>query len=181
MLRKSLFAIAVLAFMVTTVQAGDTAENPIKFDEGWPGELVPAYWVYEEFELCQIPVYLKVGHFVELENCNKKKIVMEQVPCGDIGKPGQFPCYLGCTNIKVRANFEVKLGTILYKKGDVIEGGFFGDKWEAYYDGTDVIPAGGAWTTTTLCVKAWSADIFYADPGSETLVGEVAVTVKPNV
>lgn len=176
MLRKSLFAIAVIALMVTTVQAGDSAENPIKFDEDWPHEIVITY---EALELCQVPVYLKVGHFVEMENCGKKKIVMEQVGCDTIGKNPvkDFPCYKGCTEIKIRANFEVKLGTVLYKKGDVIDDG----KWEAYYDGVDVIPAGGAYTATNLCVKAWSADIFLADPDTEVLVGEVAVTVKPNL
>ena len=167
MVKKSLIAIALLAFLTTTVQAGDLAENPWKFDDDWP-------WVYLELEICQIPVYMDVGMYVELIDCHKKKVVLKQVPCGDIGKGGgDFPCYYGCTKFKMRANFEVKLGLVKYKIGPVIK------DWSAELD-NDIVPGDGAQHERELCVKAWKAQIWAATPGSEVLVGEIAITVKPN-
>jgi hypothetical protein len=182
MMKKSLIAIALMAFLATTVQAGDAAQNPWKFDDPtevyWP-------WEYKALEICQVPVYMEVGMYVEMTNCtgrNSAKIELKQVTCDDlkstpIDEPRGgfgFPCYFDCTNISIRANFDVKLGYKLYKIGNVLDG------WDAYYDGIDVIPGDGATHTTSLCVGAWSADIFNHAPGDEVLVGEVAVTVKPN-
>jgi hypothetical protein len=167
MVKKSLIAIALLAFLATTVQAGDLAENPWKWDDHWP-------WTYTALEICQIPVYMDVGYYVYLKECEKKKIVLKQVNCDDIGKTADdFPCYLGCVSFEIRANFEVKLGTNLYKIGPVIK------DWSASYD-NDLVPGDGAYHTRQLCVTAWKSEIWSASPGDEVLVGEVAITVKPN-
>ncbi len=167
MVKKSLIAIAMLAFLATTVQAGDLAENPWKWDDHWP-------WTYTALEICQIPIYMDVGMYVELIDCGDKKIVLKQVPCADIGKGADdFPCYHGCVSFNIRANFEVKLGTVLYKIGSVIDG------WEATLD-NDIVPGDGAEHTREVCVNAWKAQIWSASPGDEVPVGEVAITVKPN-
>jgi hypothetical protein len=172
MVKKSLIAIALMSFLATTVMAGDKAQNPWKFDDNWPHIII-----YDELEICQIPIYMDVGHFVQLKDCGDRKIVLLQVPCADIGKDAaEFPCYHDCEDIEVRANFDVKLGVKLYKIGDVIDD----DKWTAYYQGGDVITGDGNYHTATLCVDAWSANIYMHPPGDEVLVGEVAVTVKPN-
>ena len=167
MVKKCLIAIALLAFLTTTVQAGDDAENPWKFDDHWP-------WVYLELEICQIPVYMDVGMYVDLKDCGKKSIVLKQVSCDTIGKgSGDFPCYKGCTTVQIRANFEVKLGTKLYKIGDVIK------DWAATLS-TDIVPGDGNYHDIEVCVTAWKAQIWKAAPGDKVLVGEVAITVKPN-
>jgi len=168
MVKKSLIAIALLAFLATTVQAGDAAVNPRKFDDNWP-------WTYTALEICQIPVYMDVGYFVKLIDCEKKEIILKQVPCADIGKGGgDFPCYYGCVKFKIFANFEVKLGTVLYKDPiGVIDG------WSAAYD-NDIVPGDGAEHERQLCISAWKAKIWKVAPGDKVLVGEVAVTVKPN-
>jgi hypothetical protein len=170
MVKKCLIAIALLAFLTTTVQAGDEAENPWKFDDHWP-------WVYLELEICQIPVYMDVGMYVDMKDCGKKKIVLKQITCPD-GK--KFPCYTGCTAFEIRANFEVKLGTKLYKIGDVIK------NWSAKIVLDDlvtedyIIPGDGNYHKRNICVDAWEAQIWKAAPGDQVLVGEVAITVKPN-
>ena len=167
MVKKCLIAIALLAFLTTTVQAGDDAENPWKFDDHWP-------WVYLELEICQIPVYMDVGMYVDLKDCGKKSIVLKQVSCDTIGKgSGDFPCYKGCTTVQIRANFEVKLGTKLYKIGDVIK------DWAVTLS-TDIVPGDGNYHDIEVCVTAWKAQIWKAAPGDKVLVGEVAITVKPN-
>ncbi len=170
MVKKCLIAIALLAFLATTVQAGDNAENPWKFDDHWP-------WVYLELEICQIPVYMDVGMYVDLKDCGKKEIILKQVTC-PAGR--NFPCYKGCVNFDIRANFEVKLGTKLYKLGPVIK------NWEAKIYLPDesaedyIIPGDGNYHTRRVCVEAWEAQIWTNAPGDKVLVGEVAITVKPN-
>jgi hypothetical protein len=167
MVKKSLIAIAMLAFLATTVQAGDLAENPRKFDDSWP-------WTYTALEICQIPVYMDVGMYVELIDCDELEIVLKQVGCSSIGKADDdFPCYEGCVKFKVIANFEVKLGTNLYDQSDIIT------DWAAALD-VDVIPGDGAPHEVELCVTAWNAEIWTSAPGDNVLVGEVGVTVKPN-
>jgi hypothetical protein len=173
MVKKSLIAIALMGFLATTVMAGDLAQNPWKFDDEWPKEVII---IYEELEICQIPIYMDVGMYVELKDCDKKEIVLVQVPCGDIGKGGgDFPCYHDCVDVELRANFDVQLGLKLYKIGTVIDG----DKWTAYFSGADTITGDGNYHTVTICVDAWSANIYSVSPGDKVLVGEVAVTVMP--
>jgi hypothetical protein len=167
MVKKSLIAIALLAFLAMTVQAGDLAQNPRKIDGQWP-------WTYTALEICQIPVYMDVGYYVQLVDCGKKEIILKQVTCASIGKgSGDFPCYEGCVSFEIFANFEVKLGTTLYKEGPVI------DSWSASLD-NDIVPGDGAKYTRTVCIKAWKAKIWNNAPDSKLKVGEVAITVKPN-
>jgi len=136
---------------------------------GWPFE-------FKALDLCSIPVYMNVGFFVQVENCVNKKIELKQVACADIGRNDKdWPCYLDCEDIRVRSNFEVRLGTKLKKEGSVI------DKWEAYYDGTDIINPLGDFETVTVCVRAWNAQLFLQAPGSQVRVGTLVITVKPNV
>ena len=103
MVKKSIIAIALMC-MLATVSYGQSdttwsASGQVKIDGLWPATITIDY---TPLEICRIPVYIKVGMFIEIQDCNKKKIVMEQVNC-----PGgqSFPCYKGCTDIKVRSNF----------------------------------------------------------------------------
>lgn len=177
MLRKSLFAIALLALVTVTVQADPMeviTNGAAKFDGDWPSHLV-----YEEVEICTIPIKIDVGYYAEIVDCSKKTITLEQVSCGDIGKgSSDFPCYSGCVDLDIKTNFEAKLGTVLTKDGNVISTSKGQDRWVAYFS-DDIIAKGGE--STTLCVDAWQADIFYADPDTKPVIGEVAITIKPNL
>jgi hypothetical protein len=183
MLKRTLIAIAVVALLATSAHAlgpdpwtGKQGDHTgIKVDQVnmeiiWPFE-------YKALDLCVIPVYMKVGYFVQVEKCYDRKIKLVQVNCADIGKnaSGDWPCYLDCENVKIRANFEAKLGLKKSTIGPVI------DKWEAYFDSGDTVDASGNWNTVTVCVKAWKAQLYKNAPGSEVKVGEVTITVKPNV
>jgi hypothetical protein len=172
MVKKSLITIALMSFLATTVMAGDLAQNPWKFDDDWPKEVII---IYEELEICQIPIYIEVGMYVELIDCDDAEIKLVQVPCADIGKdPDDFPCYHDCVDVEMRANFDVQLGLKLYPPvGDII------DEWEAYFQGADTIVGDGTTQTITICVDAWSANIYNHAPGDKVYVGEVAVTVMP--
>jgi len=204
MIKKVLIAIALVALLGVTVQAqvttntdsggfvkfdSQTAFQPQKIEVWWPYEIT-----YKPIPICCIPVKIEIGMYAELFDCANKKILLKQVDCASISKgTGDFPCYFGCTNIDLRANFQACLGTTLTKA--LVGGKNIIDQWSAAFaaptapfKGTplvgpyDVIPGDGAWYTTAVCVKAWSADIFYAQAGCEVgPVGFVCITVKPCV
>jgi len=182
-MKRTLIAIAVVALLATTVNAA--IEDPYYFSAGdhkaikvdgsdkptirWPYKIV-----YDELVVCNIPIKMKVGMFVQVKDCKDKKIILEQVSCTDIGKgAADYPCYKGCVKFDVRANFNVKMGANL-NKGDIIPDA------SAYYVGDTVIPDDGDWHEVELCVNAWKAKIYKAKPGDQVDAGSVDVTVKPN-
>jgi len=181
MIKRTLIAIALVALLAASANAeltlsGDKLwvgdHHAVKVDGSqnvrWPFE-------YKALTVCTIPVKMHVGMYVQVQDCKKKKIVLQQVDCGDISKgDGDYPCYLGCVSFDVRANFEVKMGQSLHKDGDVIK------DWSCYYDGGDVVPGDGDYHTMKVCVKAWNTQIYNASPGDEVTVGSIDITVKPN-
>jgi hypothetical protein len=184
-MKRTLIAIAVVALLATSVHAaiedpyyfsGPDKQAAVKVDgKDTPTIRWPYKIVYDELVVCNIPIKMKVGMYVQVKDCKKKKIILEQVNCADIGKgDADYPCYLGCVEFEVRANFDVKLGHALKKDGDVI-----GD-WSAYYDGGDTVPGDGDYHAIKLCVQAWKTAIYKAAPGDEVAVGSVDITVKPN-
>ena len=177
MVKKILFTIAVVAFLTASVQAVDPGKYKQKFDGMWPYE-------YLFVPVCSIPVLMDVGYFVQLEKCDDYKIKLKQVPCGDIGKSAttDFPCYDDCEEIKIRANFEAKLGGDVQNKVSWFDAG---DE-DVYYQAAeglvpDVIPGDGNWHTRKVCVKAWDIEIWNAgSQGDEVRVADLWITVKPN-
>jgi hypothetical protein len=180
MIKRTLIAIAVVALLATSVHAAITEyyfPGTIKVDGSDKPELRWPYEIcYKPLPVCNIPIVMKVGMYVQVKDCHKKKITLVQVPCADINKKAsEYPCYLGCVSFDVRSNFDVKMGAVLKKEGEVI------NKWSAYYDGDDVVPGDGDWHPVKLCVQAWLTQIWKAAPGDTVPVGSVDVTVKPNV
>ena len=144
------------------------------FKARWPFE-------YKYLPVCTMPVKMSLGMWVEVQKCDDKKIILEQVDCGDIGKgSGDFPCYLDCESIRVRANFEVQLEGNLVKNaaGDAV---FNGDKWDAYYDTGGIVPGDGDWHDAKVCLKAWKVKLWKGTPGDEVVLGSLQVTARPNV
>ena len=183
-MKRTLIAIAVVALLAATVNAaiedpyyftGPDKMSAVKVDgKDTPTIRWPYKIVYDELVVCNIPIKMKVGMFVQVKECKDKKIILEQVNCSDIGQGAdKYPCYLGCVSLDIRANFDVKLGSALHKSGDTIV------DWAAYYDGGDTVTGDGDWHGVKLCVKAWNTKIYKASPGDEVSVGSVDVTVKP--
>ncbi|MFZ2145607.1 MAG: hypothetical protein WAV28_00185 [Sedimentisphaerales bacterium] len=175
MVKKILFTIAVVAFLTASVQAVDPGVYQKKYDGMWPYE-------YIAIPVCTIPILIDIGYFVQLEACGDYKIKLVQVPCGDIGKSatGDFPCYLDCETIKVRANFEVKLGGNIVNKASI-----WGDG-SVYYSSIDsdvypdIVPGDGAWYTRKVCVTAWDIKIWNAGgQGDEMQLAQLEITAKP--
>lgn len=181
MVKKSIIAIALMGMLATVSYGqGDPVlgvNGQVKVDGLWPATITITYTPQE---ICRIPIWIKVGMFIEIENCSTKKITMSQVNC-----PGgqSFPCYKGCVTIKVRANFEAKLSLKLYKISNIIDG----NNWKAYFttDGgattssTFIVSGDGNWNQVDVCVEAWNANIYQAGPNTQVQVGEVAILAVP--
>jgi hypothetical protein len=187
MLKRTLIAVAVIGLMATMVQAAgpdpviDNSGNergfklePIKMSVFWPFE-------YKAIDLCTIPVRLELGILVQVYKCHERKIILKQVDCAEIGKGGgDFPCYRDCEDVEIRTNFPIKLGLKKEKVGGVLK------DWKAYYDGDDFVdPTGSGWKKVTVCVEAWKTQLFNeeatGEAGQKVHVGNVTITVKPNV
>jgi hypothetical protein len=192
MLKRTLIAIAVVAFLASGVFAagpevyednnGDERGfkiDPQKMDVFWPYE-------YKAVDLCKIPVYLELGILVHVDECHKKKIVLKQVDCADkLDKgAGDFPCYQGCTDdISIRTNFPIQLGL----KRDTLSNVLKSSDWRAYWAGDFDGKLGFAtgWQKVKVCADAWKVRLFNEEAtgaaGQRVHVGDVTITVKPQV
>ncbi len=132
---------------------------------------------YKPIELCKFPLTMEVGHFVQLKECNKRKLKLEQVDCRSIGRDGgDFPCYRGCEEFEVRANFPAIFSASLIKTGPIIE------ETKVYWkDGTNqIIGSTGRWEKVTVCIDTWKSKIWKASsPPGETPVGDIILHVRP--
>jgi hypothetical protein len=185
MVKRTLIAIALVALLSATTNAALTTWNHTAGDHAavkvdgtqsfttrWP-----VSWSYDSIDICTIPVKIHVGMYVQVIDCNKKKIVLEQVPCSEAGKgDGDYPCYKKCIDLQARANFDVVFGCYMTKNdagNEIIDG------WACYYDGGNTISAMAGNQDLKLCVKAWKARLYNHAPGNEVSVGSVTLTVKP--
>jgi hypothetical protein len=166
MVKRMLIAIAVVALIATSLQAADMPTGVQKQDGAWPS-------TYLALPLCDIPVVIDIGMYVQLIDCADKKIKLVQVQCGNMD---DFPCYYDCEEFDVRANFNAVLGTeLIHADPDNPVVG----SWSAAYDGANDVPGTGDPVTRKVCVSASKAAILTTAPGDEVVVGTLRITVKP--
>jgi hypothetical protein len=182
MVKKCIFALAFAALLVTTIHAAtpDPEGQPggtIKRDGDWP-------WTYKSIDICTMPIYIEVGHFVQIKECHKRKIELVQVDCDSIAKGNDdFPCYTDCEDIEVRANFPAIFGAKINKihnpdesTGNVLK------ETKAYWldDKNQIEGSTGGWEKLTVCVDAWKTEIWKAITANKKIkVGELVINVKP--
>jgi hypothetical protein len=182
MVKKCIFALALVALLVSVAPAeispgsGTTAgsdnqpANVVKRDGDWP-------WTYKAIDLCVMPVYMDVGHYVQLEKCGDRKIELKQVACETIGKNvgDHFPCYSDCEAFKVRANFKAIFGGELKNKL-----GWIKDTKVWWKDDINQIQGTGGWETLNVCVDMWKAEIWNSGAQDHKMkVADLHITVKP--
>jgi hypothetical protein len=180
MIKKSLIAIALVAFLATTVQA---ASPYIKQD--WDRIYIDWPVQYKALPICTVDVVMNLGNYVQIKDCNKIKIELQQVDCEGLpdkilrgGKPSDFfPCYNACDDVEIRSNFEVKLGAKLTLMTDIIKDYNTMVYWE---NPGDVVGPSADYIKTYLCMWAADAEIWKEIPKRDLKIGEIEITVKPN-
>lgn len=163
MLKKCIFAIAVVVLLAASVQAAS-----YKKDGRWPS-------TYLEVDICTIPVYMEIGYYVELD-CEDKEIKLVQITCPE-GKA--FPCYLGCVELTGRANFPAIFGASLENKHAVLNETSVSFSTESPYVGNQFAGTGED-EKMQICVEAWDTNIHLSgSPNDKMLVADLKITVKP--
>jgi len=214
MIKRTLIAIAAMAFVASLAFAstdvtewgpngeldiwnhthGDSAATKVdgSIKVRWP-------FKYEDLEICRIPVYMHIGMYIKVIDCDKYKVVLKQVDCADLRaaknddniEDKDWPCYEGCAKhkdsgsqgIKVISNFPAVLSAKFYK--------LVGDDGKAK-DGGKVIGKSGASaspeeinasteTKVDICVWAWETKLEQYGAGDEVRVGDVAVQARPQI
>jgi hypothetical protein len=170
-------AVPVLILLMFAVGCGQSKQVEVTHKSDPPGERSREQYG----DLISIPVVM-AGSVVEVEKPNRKRIMLVPVECGDVGKGGgDQPCYKGCERIRIRGNFEAKLGLKKSKIGPVL------DKWEAFFIDDYTVDSSGNWNEIEICIEAWKGRFHEFAPemqlkvGDQVDVGVVTVTVKPGV
>jgi len=168
MLKKCMIALAVVVLMVSVVSAADPAIQAIDLCK-FPVYMDVGHFVQlPEYNNCMYPVYTDAGYYVEIKDCTLRKLNLVQVDCESIGKgAGDFPCFTGCEEIELRGNFPAILGTELARIGPIL------DHTCVYWDDDDnQIDGTGDWEKLTVCMDAWKGAV----PDVQMLVGEITIS-----
>ncbi|MHC4532767.1 MAG: hypothetical protein ACYS6K_02340 [Planctomycetota bacterium] len=133
---------------------------------------------YNPLDICKFPLSIKVGYYIQLKECNKRKITLVQVDCKSIGRGGSdFPCYKGSDVIEVKANFPAIFSASIEKNDggeDMLE------EVNLYWEnGVNTIQGTGDWEELKLCIEAWKVKIWKSAVIGTVDIGEITIDVKP--
>ncbi len=131
---------------------------------------------YDPVEIGTFPVFMEVGHYVQLKDAGKIQIKLEQVSCPS-GR--NFPCYEGCVTIKARANYPAIFSASVNKSGGDVD---MLNEMNLYWEnGVNTIQGGtGDWEELKLYLEAWDVEIWKSGGTAGTVkVGEITIKVKP--
>lgn len=162
MLKKSIIGLILLALAMPAF-AGDTLDY--KWEKGtWPV-------VFKFMPACdKIKVVMNVGYYVSILDCKKLKITL--------GQEGIHQ-YKGCTDFKVKCNFDLELGAQVYPTAAGLEIQSNLGKWSAWIDGDQFVEATTSWEKRKVCVRVKDAGIGNADPNKDLTVAYVTIYVRP--
>ena len=153
MLRKSLIGVTLLLVLPISMQA--------KIIRGGFGSLL-----YLPEEKCVIPVVMDIGMYVEILDVQSLSIKLKQV---------EFETYEGCTEIKIKSNFDLELGCKVKPTG-MVQGEYSCsiDNPKVPFDLSENV------VVRNVCVKAEKVKILYTAPGLDVHVADVTITVMPD-
>jgi len=156
MLKKSLFAFAVVAMLAVMAQGGEIKTHQ------WPtGGYVP-------LDITEIPVLMDVGYWVRIKDQDKLKIKMSQNTTHE---------YAGCKAMVVQCNFNVILGCSISSNG-VIPG-----KYDCGWNGTTTktVAVASPGATVDICAQVKDANLNGVAGGSNNVqVATVTINVVPD-
>jgi len=162
MLKKSIIGLILLALAMPAF-AGDTISY--KWEKGtWPV-------VFKFMPSCdRVKVIMNVGYYVSILDCKKLKIKLNQE---SISK------YYGCTDFKIKCNFDLELGSSVYPTAAGLELQSNLGKWSTWIDGDNFVDATTSWAKRRVCVRVKDVGILNADPNKELHVANVHIMVRP--
>jgi hypothetical protein len=155
MLKRSLVAVAVVALLAMTVQAGEIKTHT------WPCD-------FKALEITSIPVLMDIGYYIKIKDQDTLKIKLIQ----DTLINTKFS---GCTNMKIESNFAFTISCSITKTG-AIDGTYTC----AITGGGVGIPAGS--NTVEVCATLVNAvlGVSGVPAGSTNVqVATVKISVKP--
>ena len=152
MLRKNLIGITLLFVLPISMQArilGSGSDSILYLPE----------------KRCSIPVTIDVGMYVEILDVQNLCIKLKQVT---------FDTYEGCTDIRIKSNFDLELGCNVKPTGKVP------GEYSCSFDNPKVpLDLSENVAVRELCVRAEKVNILYAAPGLDVHVADVTITVMP--
>ena len=153
MLRKIVIGISLLLLLPLSLQATSKAR-------------IFGTLSYAPERICSIPVIMDVGMYVEILDIQNLSIKLQQVG---------FDTYEGCTEIKIKSNFDL---TILCK---IKPTGIVPGNYSCWIDNPKVpIDLSENVAVRNVCAKAEKVKILYTAPGSDVHVADVTITVIPD-
>ncbi|UCG58452.1 MAG: hypothetical protein JSU70_02885 [Phycisphaerales bacterium] len=155
MLKKSLVAVALVAILGASVQAGH-----VKMYK-WPG-----HWIWDCVDLAEIPVYMKIGMYIEILDQDSLRIIMQQ---------DAWRQYSGCVTIRIKCNFDAVL-SCRFESNGAIPGDYSCSINE------EKVPATLSDTVAEreVCVYGEKVAIVHAMPQKKLRVGTAIISVKPD-
>jgi hypothetical protein len=131
MLKKSLLAVAAIMLLAGMANAGE-----LKIHD-WPTTYIPQ-------EVCDIPVLMDIGYWINIKDQDKLKIKLEQI---------SITVYEGCTTIKFDNNFDLTFKPTIAAENDPVSGlpVLTKAKYETWANPADV--DAGIGNTTQICAK----------------------------
>ena len=153
MLRKSLIIAMLLLLMPVSMQG-----KSVRRYSGFP--------LYLPMDTCVIPVTMDVGMYVEILDVSSYSIKLEQIA---------FGTFEGCTDIRLKSNFDLELGCKVKPTGRVPgEYSCWIDNPKVQCDLSENV------TVRKVCVRADNVKVIYVAPGADIHVANVTVTVIPD-
>jgi hypothetical protein len=152
MIRKSLIAIILLSLMPVSIQATRRA-----------GSFDSIFFLPQK--RCVIPVKMDIGMYVEILDMEKLSIKLKQL---------DFDTFEGCTNIRIKSNFDLELGCKVKPTG-MVKG-----EYSCSFDNPKVpLDLSENVVVREICVKAEKVKILFAAPGKDIHVADVTITILP--
>ncbi|MHC4206800.1 MAG: hypothetical protein ACYSTT_19265 [Planctomycetota bacterium] len=153
MLRKSVIGILLLLLLPLSMQAASKTR-------------IFGSIAYAPERICNIPVTMDVGMYVEILDVQYLSIKLQQV---------KFDTYEGCTEIKIKSNFDLHL-TCKIKPTGMVPG-----KYSCWIDNPKVpLDLSENVAVRNVCARAEEVKILYVAPGSDVHVADVTLTVIPD-
>jgi hypothetical protein len=154
MLRKSVIGILLLLLQSPSLQATSRTRIFGRFQ-------------YAPERICNIPVIMDVGTYVEILNVEDLSIKLQQV---------ELETFQGCTEIKIKSNVDLEI-LCKVKPTGIVPG-----KYSCWIDNPKVpFDFSDRPTVRNICVKAEKVQILHAAPGLDVHVADVTLTVMPEL